>query len=399
MSNNLPKKILVIDDDQMVLNHVDQALRPYGVKTDKAKNLESALYLFNSQRFDSVIIEMEFEELPGSVIAQKFRDSEFEGKRNTPIVISTGIQGSASEQALITELEDITLLTKPVKTPSLLSALNKCLVTGANRASLQEILRKIVKPLQSQGKHDKAISIAERKISPLGNRGKFETALVMEAAGEYQRGIQALVELSEIESNNMKYINAIARMYTALGDLSNAKFYYEQADKVAPDNMARLTEMAGLYLALKEPEKSLEKYSKILALNPEKPEMKFEVYQELFEGGFEEHARDLCKQTSTPIELIRHFNNKGVMLSKENEFEAAINEYQRARNLIPQSRELYRILYNMAIAHINLKTKNDVLTAHTLLLEVLKLKPDYEKAKAKYEITAKALGKKLSKPA
>ena len=51
--------------------------------------------------------------------------------------------------------------------------------------------------------------------------------------------------------------------------------------------------------------------------------MKCQVYQELFDGGFEEHARDLCKNTSTPLELIRHFNNKGVMLSKEKEFEAA----------------------------------------------------------------------------
>lgn len=394
MSNNLPSKILVIDDDQMVVNQAEQLLKNFKVQVEKATNLETTLYMFNQKKYDAVIIEMEFEELPGTVITQKFRSSEYSNKKNTPIVISTGIQRNAGETALITELGDITLIPKPFQIASLLSALSKSLVTGLNRATMDEAINKVIGPLQSQGKHEKAISIAKAKLLPMGSKGKYETALIMEKAGEYEQAIALLSELTEAEPNNMKYVNALARMYTATGNLTKARHYYERADDMAPDNLARLTEMAGLYLALKEPEKSVEKYSKILSLNPDQPELKFKVYQELFEGGFESHAQELCKQTSTPLELIRHFNNKGVMLSKEKEFEQAIAEYQKARNLIPQSKELYRILYNMAIAHINLKTKENITSAHDLLNEVLTLNPTYDKAKEKLEITGKALGKK-----
>lgn len=375
MSSNLPNRVLIIDDDQMVLNQVETMLSSYKIQSEKANNLETALYLFNTKKFDAVIIEMEFEELPGTVITQKFRESEFDIKKDIPIIISSGIQRDGHQSALMSEIGDVTLLSKPIQTGKLLSALNSCTSVASNRAKLSHVLTKVIEPLQKQGKHEKAMNVAKSKLIDLDHKGKFETALIMEKAGEIDEAVQALKELSSDDSNNMRYINALARMYMSLGDLEKAKLYYEKADKIAPDNLARITEMAGLYLSLKEPVKSIEKYTRLLELHPEKPDMKFEIYQELFEGGFEQHARDLCKQTSTPLELIRHFNNKGVMLSKESKFEEAIAEYQKARNLIPESKQLYRILYNMAIGHMNLKTKPHIEKAHELLLEVLSLDP------------------------
>lgn len=391
MANNLPSKILVIDDDQTVLNQVEVMLKPYKIHVEKAKSLDTALYLFNQKRYEAIIIEMEFEDLPGTVIVQKFRDSDYEGKKLTPIIISTGQTKNNAESALITELGDIMTINKPFQTGALLSALNKGVALGATLTSLDEVLNKVVKPLQNKGKHDKAIKIATNKLIPLGARGKYETSIIYERAGDNEGALHLLEELTEKEPKNMKYINALARIHTTMGNLTQAKAYYEQADEIAPDNMDRLNDMASLYMALHEPEKSVEKYSRILELSPEKEDLKFEVYQKLFDGGFEQHARDLCKATSTPTELIRHFNNKGVLESKEKNFGAAINEYQKAKNLIPTSKDLYRILYNMAIAHINLKTKEDVTTAHSLLQEVLRLKPDYTKAKEKITLTEKFL--------
>lgn len=393
--SNLPEKILVIDDDEMVANQIESLLKTYKVKVEKATKLEKALYTFNNQKFDAVIVEMEFEELPGTVIVQKFRENEFESKKYIPIVISTGLQRDNSQASLMTEIGDITLLSKPVQLAQVISALTKCMSLGSNRASLDNYLSKVIEPLLRQGKMEKAAKVAKTKLFDLGPKGKYEAAVVLEKAGELDEAVATLAGLAKNEPNNMKYINSLARMYMARGDLDKARQYYEQADKIAPDNLSRITEMAGLYLALKEPEKGVEKYTKLLSLNPEKPEMKFEVYQELFDGGFEDHARDLVKQTSTPLELIRHYNNKGVLLSKGAEFQNAINEYNKARQLIPESKQLYRILYNMAIAHINLKSKDDVIKAHKLLTEVLELNPKYDKAREKLAITAKALGKKF----
>jgi tetratricopeptide (TPR) repeat protein len=391
MSENLPSKILIIDDDQTILNQIELMLKPYKIHVEKAKNLDTALYLFNQKRYDAIIVEMEFEDLPGTVIVQKFRDSDYEGKRLTPMIISTGQSKNNAESALITELGDILTVNKPFQVGALLSILNKAVALGATVSRLDEVLNKIIRPLQNKGKHDKAIKIATSRLIPLGARGRYETSLILENAGDTDNAIKLLEDLSEAEPKNMKYINSLARIHTKNGDLNQAKIYYEQADEIAPDNLDRLNDMASLYMALHEPEKTVEKYSRILELTPEQGDLKFDLYQKLFDGGFEQHARDLCKATSTPTELIRHFNNKGVLLSKEQNFSDAISEYQKAKNLIPQSKDLYRILYNMAIAHINLKTKDDITAAHNLLKEVLLLKPDYSKAKDKLALTEKVL--------
>lgn len=392
MSGNLPSKILVVDDDESVINQLEKLVSSYNVYIEKCPTLNKALYYFNQKLFDAAIIEMEFEELPGTVIAQKFRENENPIKRNTPLIISMGIKRNRSEAALITELGDVTLLSKPFSTGGVLKALTQAKQIGKNRARLEEVLNKVVKPLLMQGKLEKAIKISEQKLLPLGEKGMFETSLIMEEAKQYDMAINLLNELCVKYQSNMKYINALARLYTSLGDFAKAKIFYEKADKIAPENLNRLTEMAGLYLALKEPVKSVEKYTKLLSLNPEKPEMKFQVYQEIFDSGFEEHARDLCRSTSTPLELIRHFNNKGVLCSKQQKYEEAIAEYRKARDLIPLSKDLYKIIYNMAIANINLKKRENVEIAHELLEEVLELKPNFQKAIEKIKMTTKALG-------
>ena len=387
--NGLPEKILIVDDDQMVLNSVVKMLANYGVKVVTAKDLSSALYRFNQERFEVAIAELEFEELPGTVLIQKWQNHELSSKAETAFVISSGLNKGSAEEALMTEMGNITPLTKPVKQGQLLSVLSNCLKIKNQKTAISKLQREVIEPLIKQGNVDKAVSVAEKKLKPLGRRGAFLTALVHDEAKQHVEAINILEKLAKEDSSNMSYINELARISTELGDLDKATEYYEKADKIAPKNLQRLNEMASLYLSIKEPEKSVEKFKEILELSPEKPDLKFEIYGRLFDSGFEQHAVDFAKQTSTPRELIRHYNNKGVTFSKKEDFEKAINEYKRAVDLLPGNKELYRILYNMAIAHINKKTLEDIKLAHGLLNRCLEIKPDYDKAKEKLKITSR----------
>ena len=62
---NLPTKILIVDDDPAVAQGLDEPLSKYQIKVDKASNLETALYLFNTNRYDVCLVEVEFAPLPG----------------------------------------------------------------------------------------------------------------------------------------------------------------------------------------------------------------------------------------------------------------------------------------------------------------------------------------------
>jgi len=135
----------------------------------------------------------------------------------------------------------------------------------------------------------------------------------------------------------------------------------------------------------------------LITLNPESPDEKFNMFSKLFEGGLDKHAIDFGKETAKPMEIVRFYNNKGVMMSKQNDRASALNEYDRALKFFPQFKENYRILYNIALSNIASKTRDGYVTAQNNLQECLRLSPDFEKALKTFDKVNKALAKNSKK--
>ena len=394
MTSDLPSKILVVDNDQGVLNAVSQGLEAYKIQCSLAKDWESALYMFNTNKFDLCLVSLELETLQGTALIQKWRAHEMESKRFAAFVLSVSQQRKTGDSALVKEIGDVAMISKPIKIPTLLSLMASAMQMSRARASMYQVKDKLISPLLRSKKFEKAATIAKEKLEPAGEKGKFFSSQIYEAAGKVNEAIELLKKLIESDPKNMAYHNELAKIYLQTGNIKEAQKSYEIADQVAPGNIERVNDMANLYLKLKMPEKSIEKFSELINLNPENQEMKYDVYDKLSDAGYLKHAQDFCRETSTPKELVRHFNNKGVLFSKAGEYPDAIDEYKKAVRLIPGSKELYRILYNMAIAHINLKSFEHLKEANTLLLESLKMQPDFDKAKEKLKITQRYMGKK-----
>ena len=396
MTSNLPQKILVADNDQGVLNSISNGLTAYKITVITAKDWESALYQFNTNKLDLCLVSLEMEGIPGTALIQKWRQHESEGKRYVSCILSTAKQRVAGDGALIKELGDVGVILKPIQIPKLLSAMANALSMAHKRKAVIQVNEQIVSPLLKQQKFDKALVAAETKLEPIGEKGQFLSSQAHCEAKDYDRAQMLLKNLIQKDSNNMSYHNELARIFLQTGKMAEAQKCYEKADQAAPKNLDRIHEMAHMYLELKLPEKSMEKFRDLIKLNPEKPDMKFDVYQTIADAGFLTHAQEICKQTSTPRELVRHFNNKGVLMSKQEKYVDAIDEYQKAVRLIPGHKELHRILYNMALAHINLKSREHIVSAHDLLHQCLELQPGFDKAKEKLAITSKYVGKKDS---
>lgn len=388
MNNKLPNKILVVDNDEGILNGIENALKSQQITVVKSKTWQDAFFQYNHQKFELCVLCLELEGMIGTAIVQKWREHQMASKRNPAFIIMTGKQRTAGDENLIKEIEDIVILLKPIIQPSLLSAM----VNATNLKELREtysVFENQLDALIKAKKFDKAVLLAKEKLEHLGPRGKFNTAIVHEKVDNSIEALKMLQELLSHDPTNIKYHNEIGKIYLKQGNLEAARHSFEIADKAAPFNIKRVKEMADLYLQLKEPEKSIEKFKDMIKLNSEDTDLKFDLYDQLFKAGFKDHARSFCKETSTPKELIRHFNNKGVMSSKEEDYVTAIDEYTKATNLIPGNKELYRILFNMAIAHMNLKTPEHLKRAHALLAESLKLEPTFDKAQEKIKITEK----------
>lgn len=387
----LPRKVLVVDNDQLILNQLQQQLKVHNITVVQAKDWQSGLYLFNQQRFDVCIVELELEDMTGMTLIQKWRSHATVAKRDTGFVVISGMQRKPQDDALISELEDISIITKPISIPQLLGILATSMKKKEQREKFSHIQYNVVDPLIKQGKIDKAMDIAEKKLEPIGPKGRFYSAILHDNAGQTEQAFHLLEGLNQEDPKNIKYLNELGRISLKMGNLKHAKELFEVADKVAPLNLDRLNYMADMYLNLKDPDKTVSKYSEILSVNPETPDIKFDMYDKLINSGFEKQARDFSKKTSSPKELIRHFNNKGVVYSKNGQFVEAIDEYRKSLKLLPESGDVYRIMYNMAIAHINLKSRDNIQKADTLLEQCLKLQPTFDKALEKRQITSKYL--------
>jgi len=389
----LPNKILVVDNDQSVINQVTSICQKHRVGCIGALTWQNALYHFNQARFDTCLVSYSMDEMSAPVILQKWRNHEIESKRDCVFIVMTGRAQLATESALITELEPALWAQKPLKEPKLLSLLGKAVAMKSRKEQMNDLGDKLIKPLLKAGDYQQIVGILDEKISKLGTLGLEMSAQTYEKVGELQRAIDSYQELSKKFPSNMKYINEIGRLEMARGNMDVARAALEKADKVAPLNVRRMEDMVTVYLKINEPDSALEKCRQILASDPEHQEKKFDFMEQLDSFGYNDHAQRLCQDTAKPLELIRHFNNKGVLYSKDGDYVSAIDEYTKAQKLIPKSTELYRILYNEALARINLKNRPQMEEAEKILQKCLELNPKYDKAKEKLSMVQGWLNK------
>ena len=179
---------------------------------------------------------------------------------------------------------------------------------------------------------------------------------------------------------NTKLLNDKSKLLLQMGNTQEALAIMEKLDKVAPKNIERINSLAQLYLENQKPDASVLKMREMIDFNPEDPDLKFGLFSKLCEMGYDDHASKLCRDTASPLEVIRHYNNKGVALAKEGKIEAAIIEYERSLKFYPKFKDNYKIMYNLALALTSFKTVDQHQNALEYLEKCIKQSPRYEKA-------------------
>lgn len=393
-ATNLPGKILVVDDDPSVAQAVEEPLSRYGIKIDKATNLETAMYMFNQSRYEVALIELEFAPLPGLALVQRWRSHELAEKRCCAFILLSGNKTTGTNDTLIKELGDLEILIKPFSTVQILPYLSRALATKKRTTAYQEMRDKVVSYYEKTKDFAKAAEEVQKKLPELGARGLPILYDLYEKAGKFDEALAIVNPILEKEPNNIAYLNAKGRLLMRLGRFQDAKNILAKCDELAPENIERLNELAIAQLELNDPAGSVKRFKQILKLNPDNPDLKFEMYSKLYERGHDDHAIQFGKETAKPMEIVRYYNNKGVMLSKDGKVGDALTEYKRALGFFPQFKENYRIHYNVALAKMQAKTRDGYAEAVKSLKTCLQLSPDFDKAKKTLETLEKALAPK-----
>jgi tetratricopeptide (TPR) repeat protein len=390
-NENLPRKILVVDDDESITGAVKNGLEKYEITVDTASILDTAFYLFNQNRYDVVLVELEFAPLPGLALIQKWRRHENIDKRSTSIILLSGQKRSAEDASLISELGDAEVLVKPFSMIQLLPFLARGVVAKSRLAKFMEIKERVLDHYIKNQAFDTAAEFVKKRIKEFGPKGIDLLLELYEKAGRYEDALALTDSLISSNQGNIAMLNARGRFLMMLGRHGEALEYLEKADRLAPRNIERINQLATLYLHLKNPQESVRKMNQLIGLNPEDPDFKFELYGTLYDFGYDEEACEFGKQTSSPIEIVRHYNNKGVILSKDGRREEAMQDYLRAVKFYPKFKENYRIYYNMALACTSTKTRPSYEKALEYLQKCLELSPEFDKAQRTRDVVLKAL--------
>lgn len=388
---NLPKKILIVDDDPSVCEGVVAGMRKYGIAVVKAHDFDTAMYQFNQQIFEIAIIELEFAPLPGLAIVQKFRAHQNKERRSMGIIIASGQQRKSTDDALGNELGDMEFIQKPINDAKLISILARSLQHKRQVVDYEQT-RELAYDLWNTHKNlDGAVAIVKQNIPRLGRKGMNLMASLYEEAHKESDSLQIIDALLQQKPEDIALLNAKGRLLLKLGKPQEAREFLEKADKAAPKNIDRIRAMAEMYLKVQDPNSSVAKMKELIALSPEAKDTGLDCVRTLDEAGYAEHAVSLCRETTLPAEVIRYYNNRGVIFSKAAEHGNAVSEYAAALKFYPDFRENYRILFNIGIAEANQKTVESLRRAQAALQRCVALAPDFEKGRTLLQTVSKAL--------
>jgi tetratricopeptide (TPR) repeat protein len=384
VSTALPKKILYISNEIMGLKDLTYLIEKQGSKLFTANDMSSALYHFNQNFIDVVLIQSEFSELRGTNFAQRLRANESPERARCGIII---VQGKneipRGEIALQGELGGIENINYPFKSFAILPYITRANAWRKAELALLELNDTVLTYHRKSKNFDKALAIVQEKLGELGERGPQLLLELYKDAERWQESlaiVNSLLAKVPAGKEDLPLISEKATILMRLSNFDEAREWFEKADKIAPENVDRLVKMADVYLEKGDGDTAVKKMEQVIGLTPDAPEKKFDMFDQLFSKGFGKQAKNLCKSTTAPEEIVKHYNNRGVLFSKDGDSDNAMGAYEQALQFYPKNRENHKIHFNIALALINRKTSEAMLEAYAQIKRAIELNPKYEKA-------------------
>jgi len=121
----MPKKILIVDDEEDVLTSVKTFVGNLGYSAKTADNGKKALNILKKEKFDLVLLDILMPEMSGKQVLEKIRaDKKLKEQK---VAFMTVVSLSQLGKKAIKELKPIAYIEKPVNTAKLKKELARVL--------------------------------------------------------------------------------------------------------------------------------------------------------------------------------------------------------------------------------------------------------------------------------
>jgi len=118
----LNKKILLVDDDEVMLTMLERSLADTGFSLAKASNGKDAVFLAKDWHPDLIVLDVMMPEMDGSEAADSLKKDP--ATKDIPVIFLTSLLSKAEEKQ-VTVSTGQTYLAKPLDREKLLSEINR----------------------------------------------------------------------------------------------------------------------------------------------------------------------------------------------------------------------------------------------------------------------------------
>lgn len=147
------RKVLMVDDDRVVLHLLAEGMRSLGYLVDTAMDAETALRLAGREKYDLAVLDIRMPGVSGLELAGSLKQSG-----DTPFVFLSAY-GDEEVVREATEAGALGFLTKPVDTPQLMPFVEAAIARGRDIQALMGANAQLEQVLQVEQKTRMAVGI------------------------------------------------------------------------------------------------------------------------------------------------------------------------------------------------------------------------------------------------
>lgn len=120
----MAKRILIVDDDELILIALEELLKPYGYEVQTISKPLQALERLQGEKFDLLVLDVIMPDLDGFQLCRRIRS--LEGYKETPIIFLTAKSRDQDRQKGL-EVGANLFLSKPISPEKLLQLIEEAI--------------------------------------------------------------------------------------------------------------------------------------------------------------------------------------------------------------------------------------------------------------------------------
>lgn len=348
------KSAIIVDHDSLVQRDVKQALEEMGVESIRIfEDGSSALeFLEANPNPDLIFQEWKIPKVTGPLFLQKAKEKS---ARNSPFIVCSSLIDK-SDVPFLREMGVAQVVQKPVQRNELIKGIAWTIQQDRRPTDKVALERKIRLALGQRDyeEADKNIALYLGDAAISNGAKQLIRAESHYAKAEYEKARDFCIEAMKNGGESILVLNLLGKVMLQLRDMNTALKCFERAQKLAPQNIERLCQMAEIHAELgneTESESLLERVDDIDKNGDKADESRAKIAIAQGDSG---SAKKIMSSLESIDSVISYMNNRAIAMARCGMVLEGIEEYRKTLDSIPDANIAIRsvVLYNLALAYI-----------------------------------------------